>query len=555
MAIYHCNVKTHSRTQESANHAVRSAAYRAGAILVDEVSGNKYNYSRKSEVTFSEIVVPANAPEWAKERNTLWNNVEKSEKRVDAVLFREIEVALPKELTQSEWVEIIREYVLKTMTTYGIIVDYSIHDKDGNPHCHMMLTLRDISELGFGNKNRDWNDKKLLYKWRQEWEKITNAYLAKAGISETIDCRSLKAQGVDRLPTVHEGREGIGGQNKHIVTERRHRNHRVRSNNKDRSELKEAEAKSSEVHARIKEIDSEIYELSKPEITKSNDPIPVVTGVQSDNTPAIPSPPIAKNPILVSIHKKILQSVKPVQPSKSTAMMVYQAPRPKIGTIPGIDRSFSFNLPSNPKEAARCYSLRALFGSNIDIEFNSRLKAMQNIGKNYSWQAFYLDIQDTVDSKHGTNLTWWRSYTKMVYHKHLNKLTDIYELAPKKYVNKLDEYVSTLLPGYTEKKEVSSSNLTTGQSANPDITSSVPIEPKRDIDIPWTDLPEEPESHGPDYFNPCRKEPEYNFNPYAKEPESNFNPSNNPWARPKVPSAPKPAKPTGDGGSSTPKPW
>lgn len=551
MAIFHCNVKVHSRLHDSSNHAVRSAAYRAGTILVDATSGHKYNYSRKSEVIYSEILSPENTPANLTDRATLWSTVEKSENRVDAQLFREVEVALPIEGNPDSWKKLLRKYIKKNFVSKGMIADVSIHNNPGNPHAHIMLTLRDIKNDGFGNKNREWNDKKLLESWRKGWEAEVNASLEELQMDTRVSHKSLKDQGIDRLPMVHEGREGIGGQNRHKVEARRQHNRRIRDTNRTRSEIRKSQAESAQIHARIKELDAEIEELSKPEKTESNDITPVATGIPPKNITAIPSTSVAKSPILVSINKKILQSVKPVQPSRSTAMMVYEAPRPKIGTIPGIDRNISFNLPTKPIEAARCYALRSLFGTNIDLEFNARLGAMQNVGLNYSWEAFYLDIQDTVDSKHGPNLTWWRSYTNMVYHKHINKLTDIYEFAPKKYVNKLDEYVGSLLPGYTERKEEPPTNLTTGQSANTDVTSPEPVEPKRPIDIPWTELPEDPEPNEEEGFNPYGSEPETEFNPY-RERESSFNPSNEPLRPRQVPSEPTPY---GYRGSSTPKPW
>ena len=100
MAIYHFSGTVISRSQ--GRSAIASAAYRAGTVLVDEASGNIYNYSYKSEVTYSAIMLPANAPEWASNRTLLWNNVEKSENRVDAQLFREVEVSLPHELTDEQ---------------------------------------------------------------------------------------------------------------------------------------------------------------------------------------------------------------------------------------------------------------------------------------------------------------------------------------------------------------------------------------------------------------------------------------------------------------------
>ena len=264
LAIYHCSVKAHARSQESANHAVRSAAYRAGTKLVDELSGNIFNYSYKSEVTYSEIMVPANAPDWASNRTLLWNNVEKSEKRVDARLFREVEVALPHELTDEQNQELLREYS-KIFTKDGMIVDFSIHGLNHNPHCHMMLTLRDIVNGEFGKKNREWNDSAKVELWRKAWATLVNMHLAKAGFNITVDHRSYEKQGLDVIPTVHEGREGIGGHNKEKVTARRQRNRTVREHNKNRSELKSFQKQAEQIQEDIEIVDEELAELKKSE--------------------------------------------------------------------------------------------------------------------------------------------------------------------------------------------------------------------------------------------------------------------------------------------------
>ncbi len=264
LAIYHCSVKAHARTHESANHAVRSAAYRAGTKLVDEITGNIYNYSYKSEVTYSEIVTPANAPDWASNRTLLWNNVEKSEKRVDARLFREVEVALPNELSDEQNQELLREYS-KIFTKDGMIVDFSIHGLNHNPHCHMMLTLRDIVNGEFGKKNREWNDSAKVELWRKAWSALVNKHLAQAGFNITVDHRSYEKQGLDTVPTVHEGREGIGGHNKEKVSSRRQRNRTVREYNKNRSELKHAQKEETQIQEDIKKIDEQISELKKSE--------------------------------------------------------------------------------------------------------------------------------------------------------------------------------------------------------------------------------------------------------------------------------------------------
>ena len=169
-----------------------------------------------------------------------------------------------------------------------MIVDLSIHGLAHNQHCHMMLTLRDIINGEFGNKNREWNDKKKLEAWRKSWATLVNKHLAKAGFNITVDHRSYEKQGLDIIPTVHEGREGIGGHNKEKVTARRQRNRTVREHNRNRSELKSFQKQAEQIQEDIKIVDEELAELKKSEPIESNDPTPVLTGVQLEVTPAIP---------------------------------------------------------------------------------------------------------------------------------------------------------------------------------------------------------------------------------------------------------------------------
>ena len=260
MAIYHFEHKVHSRADSGNCNAVRSAAYRSASILVDEF-GNKYNYAYKTECTFGEILAPKNAPEWVADRATLWRKVEEKELRGDAQLFREIEASLPNELTEEQQIALIRDFSINQLTALGMIVDYSIHSKPGNKHVHMSLTMRDITGAGFGNKNRDWNDKKLHNKLREEWANVVNRHLADAGINARIDHRTLKAQGSNAIPTVHEGCARNNQTTR--VKKRKELNASIKILNSSKSI--ETEILADELH--IEAIQSEIDRLESKSIT------------------------------------------------------------------------------------------------------------------------------------------------------------------------------------------------------------------------------------------------------------------------------------------------
>lgn len=221
MAIYHCTVKIIGRGSGRSSVAaaayraadrlytntIASAAYRSGGELHNESDGITHDYTRKYGVIYSEIILPENAPEIFSIRNVLWNEVERAEKRKDAQTAREIELALPIEFTPQEQKEALREYIKENFVSSGMCADFSIHDKkDGNPHAHIMLTTRNVSESGFEGKNRTWNKKSHLAKWRVQWAIICNEKLQKKGLEIRIDHRTLEAQGIDREPTIHIGR-------------------------------------------------------------------------------------------------------------------------------------------------------------------------------------------------------------------------------------------------------------------------------------------------------------------------------------------------------------
>jgi hypothetical protein len=205
MAIFHLHVGIVSR--KTGRSAVASSAYRSGEKLHNERDGITHDYTRKSGVVHTEIILPENAPKEYQDRSVLWNAVERTEKRYDAQTARDIDMALPTEFDRQEQIKILREYINKNFVSQGMCADFAIHDKgDGNPHAHVMLTTRDVDKEGFGGKNRDWNKKEQLEQWREDWADVCNERLKKKDLPERIDHRTLKAQGIDREPTIHEGR-------------------------------------------------------------------------------------------------------------------------------------------------------------------------------------------------------------------------------------------------------------------------------------------------------------------------------------------------------------
>jgi hypothetical protein len=192
--------------------AVASAAYRSGETLYDMQAEKTFDYRAKEDVLHTEIMTPTDAPVWASDRQMLWNQVEavEKQKRKDAQLARDIIAALPRELNTEQQIALVREFVQTQFVAKGMIADIAIHDKqasDGGrqPHCHIMLTMRDVSKDGFGKKNRDWNKRTLVSDWRAAWEQTTNRHLAAAGRSERVSLRSYEDQGIDKLPGEHLG--------------------------------------------------------------------------------------------------------------------------------------------------------------------------------------------------------------------------------------------------------------------------------------------------------------------------------------------------------------
>lgn len=205
MAIYHMSVKVHGRAGGKTAPAL--AAYRAGARVTDERLALTHDYTRKGGVSHSEIMAPANVPEWMRDRQQLWNAVEAVEKRKDAQVAREFEISIPRELTREQGIAAVQGFARDELVSRGMIADINVHepkasDGEKQPHAHILVTTRELTAEGFGGKAREWNDKALLEHWRATWSAHANKALEQAGRSERIDHRTLDAQ---RIEAVNRG--------------------------------------------------------------------------------------------------------------------------------------------------------------------------------------------------------------------------------------------------------------------------------------------------------------------------------------------------------------
>ena len=210
MAIFHLTAKVISRGKGQS--AVAAAAYRSGERLRDEQANEQKFYQARSErIEFTAIMAPKDAPDWAQERNQLWNHVERGEKRKDAQLAREIEIALPHELTpqQREW--LVKDFAREAFVRKGYAVDIAIHAPDKtsderNHHAHIMVTMRTLDGDGFAaKKDPSMNRREQLGEWREQWAHLANRHLERHGHEARIDHRSLKQQGIEREAGIHLG--------------------------------------------------------------------------------------------------------------------------------------------------------------------------------------------------------------------------------------------------------------------------------------------------------------------------------------------------------------
>lgn len=257
MAIYHFSAKTISRAKGQS--ATASAAYRSGEKLYSERYGKTNHYVRKIQPVIF-ILKPDHAPEWALNRERLWNEVERVEKSSRSQLAREFTMALPIELSEEEQEKLTKEFVQKNFVDKGMVADVAIHrDDKANPHFHVMTTTRPFNPDGkWGlkstriiikdengkplyyksgdkksrkNNTTDWDKKETLFEWRKNWADLTNQYLEENGYSERISEKSYAELGENKKPTIHEGYVAREMDKRGKVSERVEKNKAIKKEN------------------------------------------------------------------------------------------------------------------------------------------------------------------------------------------------------------------------------------------------------------------------------------------------------------------------------------
>lgn len=217
MAIYHLSVKTISRS--AGRSATAAAAYRAGVEIADERTGEIHDYTRKGGIESAELILPANAPEWAADRAALWNAAEQAETRKNSTVAREFEIALPAELSPAERQRLAHDFAREIVGRHGGAADVAIHapGKEGdnrNHHAHILLSTRRLGPEGFTEKTRELDDQKtgpqIVTQWRERFASLQNERLRENGIEARVDHRTLEAQGINREPTRHLGPAAAG---------------------------------------------------------------------------------------------------------------------------------------------------------------------------------------------------------------------------------------------------------------------------------------------------------------------------------------------------------
>lgn len=229
MAI--CSTRIEAVSRSKGHNIVAAAAYRRAEVFKDERLSVIHDYSKKQGNIYSDFSLPENSFSWIDDlkqsyqdnsHDTIekfWNAVDSQEKRKDSQLARNLYFALPIELHASQNIDLMKD-CMNTFTREGMIADWSIHFDVGNPHAHVLLTMREITESGFGKKVEAWNDWNKYKAWRFEFSEITNTHLARHGIDARIDPRSYKEQGIDLRPTKHMGKKISSQEARGIETER-----------------------------------------------------------------------------------------------------------------------------------------------------------------------------------------------------------------------------------------------------------------------------------------------------------------------------------------------
>jgi hypothetical protein len=324
IAIYHCSIKVFSRGKGASS--VAKAAYRAAEIIKNEYNGITSDYTYKTGVIHKEILLPDHAPAEYSNRAILWNAVEQSERYKTAQLARELEISLPVELSREQNISLARKYVQRHFVDKGMCADLCVHDKeDGNPHFHLMLTMRPIEADGnWGQKSRningekiptvDWNERHKAEEWRKAWADMLNQHLEQNGFAERVDNRSFKRQGVDKLPTIHMGVAASQMEKRGIATDKGNHNREVININK---EMRQIRARIRKLEIGIDEMLAEKNVSSTIVDSQENQAEHVLSENLKANEPVTPAPAPAPTPVKTLNLIEVLSSMIGNQEAKN----------------------------------------------------------------------------------------------------------------------------------------------------------------------------------------------------------------------------------------------
>ena len=296
MALYHFHAALVSRAK--GHSAVSAAAYRAGEKLHCDYYGNDADYTKKSGVICSEILLPYHAPKEYADRETLWNAVEQVEKHPRAQLAYSYDIALQNELTMEENIAIARRFLQEQFVSKGMIVDFAIHAPDPkgggipNPHFHVLCPVRPIDEdEEWGAKQRrkyvldeqgqrvrdeagnyvwnavpttDWGEKETLLHWREEWARYVNQAFEEKDLPCRIDHRSYQDRGMEETPTIHEGPTVRAMEAKGIQTNVGNLNRWIRSTN---AAIQKLRRRIKDLLSMLGEVKEELSTPQSPKLT------------------------------------------------------------------------------------------------------------------------------------------------------------------------------------------------------------------------------------------------------------------------------------------------
>ena len=222
--------------------------------------------------------------------------MEKAEGQWNAQLARGIIMALPNEIPKDEYESLVRGYCREQFVSRGMIADFAIHDKgDGNPHAHILLTMRVMDEDGKwlpksrkvydldenGERIRlpsgeyksrkenttDWDRKDNAELWRSKWAETVNRCYEKNGLPIRVDLRSFERQGIEQLPTIHLGPAVAHMEGKGIRTELGDYNRQIKEHNTVLSSLRRLLADLSDWLKSVVQKITEITEKETPHPT------------------------------------------------------------------------------------------------------------------------------------------------------------------------------------------------------------------------------------------------------------------------------------------------